>query len=436
MREDKAFAGVLMMDAGANSIHTHGGDVYPYFNELKSLTLQAIRSGKRNERFLGTTWGVFWEQSRYSIISIPLFRGDRIVGGAGVAVSLENVYKSLRQTQYLLLVYIFINTIVLTLIGFHRLTKATVRPLQRLVERASEYREDEEVFFRYERTDNEFGKLSKALNRMLKQIAEDKERLKSSVMSLEKANLGLKQAQKEIIQAEKLASVGRLSSGIAHEIGNPIGIISGYMDLLKQNDIADSDKREFILRTESELNRINSIIRQLLDISKPSTLGPQQVSVHEIINDTVDAVKFQPLMSNIDLRIDLTAEKDTVRADANQLRQVFLNLLINAADAISSAKNCASGRITITSSVASQLQGDVGKLAQTLKVEFADDGPGIEDDKIDNIFDPFYTTKEPGKGTGLGLSVSFMIIDGIGGKIKATSDGEMGTTMSVYLPLV
>jgi len=93
-------------------------------------------------------------------------------------------------------------------------------------------------FFIYEKENNDFSKLSKALNSMLKQIADDKERLRTTVMSIEKANTDLKQAQKEIIQAEKLASVGRLSSGIAHEMGNPIGIVVGYLELLKQNDIS------------------------------------------------------------------------------------------------------------------------------------------------------------------------------------------------------
>jgi two-component system NtrC family sensor kinase len=321
------------------------------------------------------------------------------------------------------------------MIGYYRLSKNIVKPLQSLVKRAEEYREDDEMFFLYEKTGNEFNKLSNALNSMLKQIADDKEKLRTTVMSLEKANMDLKKAQKEIIQAEKLASVGRLSSGIAHEIGNPIGIVVGYLELLKQNDISDKDKKEFILRTENEINRVSAIIKQLLDFSRPSSEALEAVSVHSIIGETVDAFKFQPLMSDIELDLSFIAENDRVMADPNQLRQVFLNLLINAADAILSVKDHPKGKILITSEVELMAQAESADHLKMLKISYIDNGSGISKENLGNIFDPFYTTKEPGKGTGLGLSVCFMIIQGIGGKIQASSEEGKGSTINVYLPL-
>ena len=162
---------------------------------------------------------------------------------------------------------------------------------------------------------------------------------------------GLQRAQKEIIQAEKLASIGRLSSGIAHEIGNPIGIIMGYLELLKQKNTSVHEKREYITRTEDEINRINTIIRQLLDLSRPSNDGAKAVSVHEIINDITEVVRSQPLMSNIRINHVLEARDDTVIADANQLRQVFLNLIINAADAIASGQKETKGELIIKSNI-------------------------------------------------------------------------------------
>ncbi len=291
------------------------------------------------------------------------------------------------------------------------------------------------MVFLYEKEDNEFNKLSRALNNMLTHIAADKEKLRTTVKSLEKTNIELKKAQQEVLRAEKLASVGRLSSGIAHEIGNPIGIVTGYLELLKQNDISDEDRREFILRTENEINRIHTIIRQLLDFARSSSDSPQAVAVHEIVNDIAETVKFQPVMSQIDLQLDLGAQSDSVIADPNQLRQVFLNLLLNAADAVAYAKERLNGRITIKSKIELNPQADTKDQTCVLKIEIIDNGFGIKKEDMDNIFDPFYTTKEPGKGTGLGLSVSFMIIEGIGGKIEASSKEGMGTTMAVYLPL-
>jgi len=403
--------------------------------ELEILARQSLLSRNKITRFVGTTWAVFWKQSRYLILSAPIYRQGRIIAGASVVLPLEKIYSSLRRAQHIFLIYLFINTVVLTLAGLYRLSKLTVKPLQHLVKRADEYTEDAEMIFLYEKGDNEFNRLSRALNSMLKHIAADKETLRAAVKSLEKANLDLKQAQQDVIRAEKLASVGRLSSGIAHEIGNPIGIVTGYLELLKQNDISDEDRKEFIIRTENEIHRINTIIRQLLDFSRPASGGFQAVPVHEIVNDVINAFKFQSVMASIDLQLDLRAETDTVIADSNQLRQVFLNLLINAAAAISLVDQGRNGKITITSKVVPSQQADAGNAADILRIEFIDNGPGIAEEHLDNIFDPFYTTKEPGKGTGLGLSVSFMIIEGLGGKIKATSSLGQGTAMIVDLPL-
>jgi len=424
----------LVLGANEDNLFLGGNDC-SWQKELELLTNQSILSGDKVTQFVGTTWAVFWKQSRYLILSAPISLEGRIIAAAGVVLPLENIYSSLRRTQYILFIYILINAVVLTLIGLYRMSRLTVKPLQRLVRRADEYTEDDELFFLYEKEDNEFTKLYRALNSMLKHIADDKEKLRTTVRSLEKANRELKQAQQEVILSEKLASVGRLSSGIAHEIGNPIGIVTGYLELLKQNDISSEERKEFITRTENEINRINTIIRQLLGFSRPSSQETQPVSVHEIINDIVDAFKFQPVTSTIDLQLDLGAKTDTVIADPNQLRQVFLNLLINAADAITSNEERGDGNITIKSKVETISLFDTGKQSDVLTVEFIDNGPGIPKENLDDIFDPFYTTKEPGEGTGLGLSVSFMIIEGLDGTIKAASEEGRGTTMAVYLPL-
>ena len=432
--KDAGFSCAIVMDAKKNRAYFHGENC-TLQNEIETLTRQTIRSGDKTSRFFGSTWGVLGKQSRNLVISAPLLKNGSVVAGVSLVLSLKGVYERLRRTQYILLIYIFINVFVFSFFGYYRLSRIIVKPLQSLVKRAEEYREDDEMFFLYEKKGNEFNKLYKALNSMLKQIADDKERLRTTVMSLEKANIDLKQAQKEIIQAEKLASVGRLSSGIAHENGNPIGIVVGYLELLKQNDISEKDKKEFILRTENEINRVNTIIKKLLDFSRPSKEDLKAVSVHTIIGETVDVFKFQPLMSDIDLHLSFIAENDIVMADPNQLRQVFLNLLINAADAISSVKDHSKGKILITTEIVPMAPAESADHLNMLKISYIDNGSGISKENLGNIFDPFYTTKEPGKGTGLGLSVCFMIIQGIGGKIRASSEEGEGSTIDIYLPL-
>jgi signal transduction histidine kinase len=409
-------------------------------DDLIKFTRQAILSGEKKMHYIGRVWAVFWRQHRNVIISMPLFLDGDAVAGTSIVVPLEGVYKRLRHSQKIIFIYILVNTAILATAGIYRLSKVYFQPLARLANRAEDYRDDDgEFIFTVRKADNELNTLSTALNRMLQRISADKETLRSTVLSLEKANLELKKAQEEIIRAEKLASVGRLSAGIAHEIGNPIGIVMGYLDLIKQPDTPEADRNEYIHRTEKEIERINTIIRQLLEISRPSKADRGEVSVHDLIDDITDVLNVQPLMSGIELQRSLNAEKDMVKADPNQLRQVFLNLIINAADAISSLDSDnngnRNGRLKITTELQSNTQLAATASESMLKIMFSDNGPGIPDENLSNIFDPFFTTKEPGKGTGLGLSVSFMIVESLGGKMTVDSVVGDGTNMIIYLPL-
>jgi len=409
-------------------------------NDLMNLTREVTLSGEKTIHFSGRVWAVFWKQHRDVIISVPLVQDGDTVAGASIVLSLEGIYESLRHSQKFIFIYILVNGVILAFAGIYRLTKVFFQPLARLANRAEDYRDDDEEFiFTVRKADNELNTLSKALNSMLRRISADKEKLRSTVQSLEKANLELKKAQEEIIRAEKLASVGRLSAGIAHEIGNPIGIVMGYLDLIKQPDTPLSERVEYISRTEKEIERINTIIRQLLEISRPAKADRSKVSVHDLIDDISDVLDVQPLMSDIELQRHLNADEDMVEADPDQLRQVFLNLIINAADAISSMDNenngHREGRLEIATEMHLNSQLSANAAKSMLKIMFTDNGPGIEDDNIPNIFDPFFTTKDPGKGTGLGLSVSFMIIESLGGKMTVDSVQGEGTTMVIYLPL-
>lgn len=404
-------------------------------NEVLAYTKQAMFKGEKSNHVSGNTWGMFWGQKADMILSAPLLKDGRPIGGLSIVLSLERVTGALRDSQRILLIYIFINLAILTYIGIYRISRLYLSPLARLAKRAEDYREDDEIIFAVRKEDNELNRLSKALNIMLRRISGDKEKLRSTVQSLEKANIDLKNAQKEIIRAEKLASVGRLSAGIAHEIGNPIGIVIGYLELLKQEDISGEERDEYIRRTEDEIERINTIIRQLLEVSRPSHTGRTVVSVHDLIRDTAGVFRVQPLMSNIELSLNLSAEEDAVLADPNQLRQVFLNLTINAADAISGKGEKTGGKLEIGTLVEKDNDPEAKNSAAWLNIMFIDDGPGIAEENLGNIFDPFFTTKDPGRGTGLGLSVSFMIVESLGGKMTVTSEVGRGTTMMISLAI-
>lgn len=431
---DEASATCFTVVSAAGEALFTGGEECSRSERLQKEARQALFSGESISSFAGLTRGIIWPDRKSLMVSRPYLKNEKIAGALGVVLDLESVYQSLRNSQRIFFGYFAVNLLVFALFGFYQLYRVVLKPINRLVNTAEEFRDDEEFSFLSEKKDGEFNRLSHSLNKMLGRIGRDREKLRETISDLEDANLKLRKTQLEMVRTEKLASVGRLSAGIAHEIGNPIGIVIGYLDLLKQNSIPEEQKKDFILRAENEVNRVNTIIRQLLDFARHPSGDPQsEISVHEVISEVVDICRVQPMMAEIEIVLENHAGKNLVVGSSGQLKQVFLNLLINAADAINHAdEHLGEGRITITL-LHREKENGAGQ-GEAILIQVADNGPGIATGNLENIFDPFFTTKEPGKGTGLGLSICFTIIENMGGSIKAASSGR-GTTITVSLPL-
>jgi two-component system NtrC family sensor kinase len=427
--EQMQWPSALIINPDGRQLYAHTNAKYP-LSRLQAAAETALRTGQPVYERLGLTWAAFWWRPETVLIALPISSDGRITGGMAAIVSMAPLYALLRRYNAPVFIYIGLNTLLLSIVGLYRIFRIYLRPIDRIVRQADDYGQDEDLFFAFRQEDNELNRLSSALNRMVKRISEDKNKLRETVASLEKANEEIKRAQNEIIRAEKMASVGRLAAGIAHEIGNPIGIVLGYLDLLKQLDLKREEHDDFVGRAEKEIQRINTVIHQLLDLARPKENASQVVSAHEVIADIAGVMAHQPIMAEVQLHTDLRAADDRIWADADQLRQVFLNLLLNAADAIRTAGRGPDGVIRIgTDSSDASIQG--GAL---LDIAVEDNGAGIGEDRIENIFDPFYTTKEPGKGTGLGLAVSYMIIEKMGGAISVQSRLDQGTTFIIHLP--
>ena len=431
---DEAAANCLVvLNSREDSIFSAGPDC-DSIELLSRDARQTIKSGKSSSSFTGITKGILWPDRKNMLVSRPIIAAGKVVGASAVALDLDNIYQSLRNTQRMFFVYFMFNLLALAVLGFYQLYRRLLKPINRLVNTAEEFRDDEDFTFLPETRDGEFNRLSLTLNKMLARINRDRSRLQETIADLEEANLKLRETQQEMVRTEKLVSVGRLSAGIAHEIGNPIGIIIGYLDLLQQTSIPDEQKKDFIARAEIEVHRINTIIRQLLDFARqPPDEQQCAISVHETVKEVVEICSVQPMMAGITIDIEAAAPENFVVGTSSQLKQVFLNLLINAADAVNSVDDdCQEGRITIRTDNLQDESGEDG--AESIQIQFIDNGPGIASTNLENIFDPFYTTKEPGKGTGLGLSICFTIVENMGGGVKAASDSE-GTTITVILPL-
>jgi len=232
----------------------------------------------------------------------------------------------------------------------------------------------------------------------------------------------LEESQAQLLQAEKIASLGRLAAGVAHEINNPLAGILIYAEILKRDLEADAGVRENLEVIINQTVRCQQIVTRLLEFSRQSLGQRTLFDLNEIITRCVELFGHQTLFHNIKINRDLDPELPQIIGDPGQLQQVFTNLLLNAADAMSGQ-----GKITLTSRPASGGEGVV--------LTFADTGPGIPLEIKAKIFEPFFTTKPPGKGTGLGLSIVYGVLQRHGGAIEVDNGPEGGTIFTINLPL-
>ena len=249
------------------------------------------------------------------------------------------------------------------------------------------------------------------------------------VSHLEQTDREMNELNSQLIQQDKLAALGKMAAGIAHEINNPLAVIgekAGWMeDLLAEEEFRDSiNYKEFaasIAKIEEHVDRARKITHSMLGFARRMEPRLDDVEVNKVLDQTIEILSNHARINDIDITTDFTDRLPVIASDQSQLQQVFMNLINNAVDAIGS-----DGTIAIST----RLEKDY------IAVSIHDDGPGIPEPIRKKIFDPFFTTKQSGKGTGLGLSISYSIIEKMGGHITVESDPGHGTTFVVSLPVV
>ncbi len=260
---------------------------------------------------------------------------------------------------------------------------------------------------------------------VIRDISERKKserKLQKTLAQLQKANEQLKASEEQLIQSAKMAAVGQLVSGVAHEVNNPLMAIAGYTEImLKKTDDESTKKR--LQRVYDETNRAIAIVRNLLSFARKREVEKVPVSVNECIESVINLRVYEMSLENIEIETDMGPDLPDVMADSQQLQQVFLNMLINAEQAIK--KTGYSGKVSIRTE----------RAGENILIVFADDGPGIPEEIQDRVFEPFFTTKGVGEGTGLGLSICYGIIEDHGGKITVESKEGEGTTFTIELPV-
>lgn len=231
----------------------------------------------------------------------------------------------------------------------------------------------------------------------------------------------VKMREEQIQQSERLATVGHMAAGVAHEVGNPLTAISSLVQVC-QRKTNDEFLQDQLKKVREHIQRINKIVRDLVDFSRPSSMQKEQVQVNEIVNSAVGLLEHDARCRDVNFVRNLADDLPAISCVPDQIHQVLVNLLLNAVDAMEEEPN---PRITISTA----------KKDNHISLTVADIGKGIKEEHQSRIFEPFFTTKEVGSGTGLGLAVSHGIINKMGGNIRVESEYGEGTTFFITLPI-
>jgi two-component system sensor histidine kinase HydH len=223
----------------------------------------------------------------------------------------------------------------------------------------------------------------------------------------------------EIIRNQRLASVGRLAAGVAHEIRNPLSSIKGFATYFKERYRAVPEDLQTAEIMIQEVDRLSRVITQLLEFARPVSITPQQISLKNLMQDSLKLIEQQARAKNITVRDNHSAPFDSFQTDPDRMNQVLLNLYLNAIEAMDKK-----GVLTVS------VLGHEG--SESIEITVSDTGRGIKTEDVASIFDPYFTTKSA--GTGLGLAISHNIIEAMGGDIKVNSEVNKGTTFTIMLP--
>lgn len=339
-------------------------------------------------------------------------------------VWLSDITPTLDQVRQLEGLFILFSTIIVVLsvlLGYVLLGRSVVQPVQRLVRRIDRFEAGEGAAKRSGRLPSgELGDLTQSFERLATRLAEDRSRIERQLSELTFANREIASQQEQLVRTGKLASVGELAAGVAHEIGNPIAVIQGYLEMLSDPELPPETLQSYLRIMDDSIERVSTIIRDLLDFARP-------VSEQDPGGDAVASLKtvhkllaHQKRLRHVEFQVESEAERAAVSIPSGRLEQVLINLVFNAADATPEG-----GEVHLSATLSDA----------SVQIEVSDTGSGISPEDQERIFDPFFTTKDPGEGTGLGLSICHSLIESYGGKIEFESRAGEGTRFLLTLPL-
>ncbi len=391
-----------------------------------------------------------------------LFAGAVLLAGLGLAF-LAPVLSSPGDSVLFIIVLVVADLGVLFVFGSAILKKTLFSPMERL---ATDARRIGEGDYRHrippmERL--ELDQIRESVNVMADRLIAEQELLAENVDSLDQTNEELVLARDQVVQAARLASVGTLAAGVAHEVGNPLGAIMAFVDVAKSRMEKAGGDTELLDSIRDEARRIDRIVRGLLDHARPRSGVAVLVPPATVVERVHDLMDTQGKLDRVEDSWSFEDGLPDVLIEPHGLEQVMVNLLLNALDAIQGHEDphiwvrlfMEEGGINRLPRRRADDPPGINYLhrrrveardprgigvdplftaAQVVVIQVEDDGPGIPEDAIERLFDPFFTTKEPGKGTGLGLSICAQLVEGMGGRIQVASGRKGGACFSIRLP--
>ena len=352
---------------------------------------------------------------------------------------------------------------IVGLFGRAMLDSRLARPIDRLVEGTGRIAAGDIGFRLAEAESRELEALRTSINALADELLSDQALLAENVSSLEATNAELVDARNEVLRTARLASVGTLAAGIAHEVGNPLGALVGFADLARMQAERDGRDPELLVAIREEASRIDRIVRTLLEYARGRDQGAVEVDPGQVIHRVRGLLESQGRLDGVRA---VWPDQDTgmlVRVETQQLEQVLVNLLLNGLDAMEGRSDR-----SVEVRVASEI-GEVRRLPtrreddppavdyrhrrrvatdhsetgpdlvfsadQVVVLTIQDNGPGLPEENLDRVFDPFFTTKDPGKGTGLGLAICDRLVDGMGGRISVENAASGGAVFTLRIPM-
>jgi signal transduction histidine kinase len=343
----------------------------------------------------------------------------------------------------LVALYMIIFALALMVFVYFSLTRLIVNPVDALV-RAADRVVGARVAINMPRSGpREIVELGASLTAMTVRVAREQEKMRLKVDELTATTKRLTETQSQLVRSERMASVGRLAAGVAHEIGNPLAALMGMEDLLLDGDLPPEEQRDFLTRMKRETERIHLVLRDLLDFARPekaegggggvdSHHPPAQVAA--VVKDVLALVRPQRAFKDITLKNEVADEGLLVTLSAGRLTQVVLNLVLNAVDAIAAAGQPQLATITLRAARTPAPLPAAPPAAGMVTITVEDDGPGVPPSMQERLFEPFVTSKEVGKGTGLGLAVCRGIVESAGGTITLDPAHTPGARFVIRLP--